>query len=57
MKISISTFIIVIIICYLLNCFVQWDINPGHWDKIYRGISCFFSVLLSLLLSNKTEPK
>jgi hypothetical protein len=57
MKIHIPTFIIVIIFCYMFNSFIQWDFNPDHWDKIYRGISGFLSVLFALIFSNKTEPK
>ena len=57
MKIHIPTFIIIIIFCYTFNSFIQWDFNPDHWDKIYRGISGFLSVLFALIFSNKNEPK
>ncbi len=32
----ISTFLTCLLIAYILGAFVNWNLNPGWWDAIYR---------------------
>lgn len=36
---------------FLVFAFANWDMNPGKWDSLSRGMCGFFMAILSTLLT------
>lgn len=54
---NVSVFMTIQVFGYLFVSFIYMDLNPCHWEPIYRFLSAIVFTCLSFFIINKPDSK